>query len=101
MKCIDCDGEGCTPNGSCTGDRSGGWADTCDTCAGTGDMPPALCPHCNTPVKPYRESRIAQWSADVTWQVRCEQCWTAAPLMPTPEYAIDAWNDLFYRQVAA
>jgi hypothetical protein len=35
-KCADCDGEGRTPNGSCTGDTAGGWADTCDTCGGSG-----------------------------------------------------------------
>jgi DnaJ-class molecular chaperone len=34
--CPDCDGEGRTPNGSCTGDTAGGWADTCETCHGSG-----------------------------------------------------------------
>lgn len=34
--CAECNGEGRTPNGSCTGDTAGGWADTCDVCHGTG-----------------------------------------------------------------
>lgn len=34
--CAECNGEGRTPNPYCTGDTAGGWADTCDTCHGTG-----------------------------------------------------------------
>ncbi len=46
-QCPDCDGEGRTPNGSCTGDTAGGWADTCDTCHGTGKATPARCTACD------------------------------------------------------
>lgn len=38
MKCETCDGKGVTPNGSCTGDACGGWADTCEDCGGKGTI---------------------------------------------------------------
>lgn len=44
--CPDCDGEGRTPNGSCTGDQAGGWADTCEMCNGTGAIKRERFPEC-------------------------------------------------------
>jgi hypothetical protein len=65
---------------------------------------PVNCPYCLTPVKVYRESRFAEWDKTATWQVRCDTCWCAAPLAPTPEYAVDRWNELgaaHWRSIAA